>query len=85
MTRRTICYVAADGKYLGSWQEPLAPPAGAIAVPHAPEDARQIWDGTAWSAPPVDPAPLTIEGLAEALRKKGVLTPAEIDRERGKK
>ena len=85
MSRRVICYVDDNGKYLGSWQEPLSPPAGAIAVPTAPADARQVWDGTAWSAAPVDPAPLTVEALAAALEKKGHLTKGDIDAERGKK
>ena len=85
MSRNVICYVDADGKYLGSWQEPLLPPAGAIAVPSAPVDARQVWDGTRWSDPPVDPAPLTVEALAAALEKKGHLTKGDIDAARVKK
>ena len=34
----------------------MNPPAGAIEVAVPPEDARQIWTGSAWAAPPTTPA-----------------------------
>lgn len=47
----TKYFVDKDGTYLGGF-EGAEPPAGAIEVQEAPEDARQIWDGLAWSAAP---------------------------------
>lgn len=80
----TRYFVDGAGKYVGGF-DGAAPPAGSVEVPFAPADARQVWDGAAWSAAPVDPAPLTVETLAAALEKKGHLTKADIDAERGKK
>lgn len=58
-------YVDAAGSYLGGWD--ASPPAGAIEVPTAPEDARQVWDGQAWS--PL-PSPDIITAIkAEARRR----------------
>lgn len=47
----TRYYVDATGAYLGGFSG-VAPPVGAIEVPEAPEDARQVWDGGAWSEAP---------------------------------
>lgn len=49
-------FVDASGKYLGGFVG-AAPPAGAIEVPTAPVDARQVWSNGAWSA---IPAPTTV-------------------------
>lgn len=43
----TNYFVDANGAYLGGF-EGAEPPSGAIEVPEAPDDARQIWSGTAW-------------------------------------
>ena len=72
----TRFFAGAAGKYLGAWtgvsvndaqpgEGALATvPAGAIEVAAAPDDVRQTWDGTAWSAPPTpDPIPLSAEEL----------------------
>ncbi len=40
------------GKYLGGFVG-VEPPEGAIEVPFAPDDARQIWGGSEWGAVPV--------------------------------
>jgi hypothetical protein len=80
----TRYFVDGTGKYVGGF-DGAEPPAGSVEVPFAPDDARQVWDGTAWSAAPVDPRPLTVEALAAALEKKGHLTKGDIDAERGKK
>lgn len=47
----TRFFVDSNGAYLGGF-EGLEPPAGAIEVQQAPEDARQIWQDGAWSAAP---------------------------------
>lgn len=70
----TIYAVDADGRYLGSfgggtvWEKidgellerdvnPVLP-AGASTVEAPPQDVRQTWDGSAWSAvPPAAPVP----------------------------
>lgn len=46
-------YVDDQGKYLGGWD--ANPPAGAIEVPEAPDDARQVWNfqTSTWGAVPV--------------------------------
>lgn len=54
-------YVDAEGEYLGGWD--ANPPAGAIEVPTAPEDARQIWDGEVWGWP----QPMLEEAIAAKL------------------
>ncbi|MES0049241.1 hypothetical protein [Mesorhizobium sp. M0053] len=47
----TKYFVDSNGRYLGGF-DGADPPFGAIEVPEAPEDARQVWDRSAWSAPP---------------------------------
>jgi len=49
----TKYYVDSDGNYLGGFDgEGVETPENGIEVPEAPQDARQTWDGHAWSAPP---------------------------------
>lgn len=45
-------YVSDKGVYLGGWDE--NPPEGAIEVPSAPYDARQVWQFPGWSDVSVD-------------------------------
>ena len=47
----TKYFVDSNGAYLGGF-DGAEPPDSAIEVPEAPEDARQVWDGKAWSAAP---------------------------------
>lgn len=49
----TRYYVDQQGRYLGGFNG-AEPPQGSIEVPDAPSDAKQIWNGTVWSAAPVD-------------------------------
>lgn len=73
----TKFYVDAAGVYLGAFSG-SEPPAGAIEVPTAPEDARQIWNGTAWSAVPIDVwLPVHLAGLIDAMQAEGILTAAK--------
>jgi len=46
-------YVSNDGRYLGGWD--TNPPPGAIEVPSAPADARQLWLGDSWGEVPSAP------------------------------
>ena len=48
----TKYFVDGNGAYLGGF-DGAEPPAGAVEVSEAPDDARQVWDGKAWSAAPV--------------------------------
>lgn len=45
-------FVDGSGVYLGAFNG-VEPPAGAVEVPTAPEDVRQVWSGSAWGAIPV--------------------------------
>jgi len=47
----TKFFVDGAGKYLGAF-DGAAPPAGAVEVPSAPEDAAQLWDGATWGPVP---------------------------------
>lgn len=49
-------YVNDQGQYLGQYIG-TEPPAGAVEVPTAPEDARQVWD---FSAQAWGPVPATV-------------------------
>ena len=51
-----VFYADAEGHFLYGWigENPEPPPAGAIEVPSAPDDVRQIWNGTIWE-------PLTVQ------------------------
>lgn len=51
----TRYFVTGNGTYIGGY-EGAEPPTGAIEVPTAPQDARQIWDGVAWG--PIPPTPI---------------------------
>jgi hypothetical protein len=44
-------YVDGNGAYLGGYGAGALPAGEAFAVAEAPADARQIWDGNAWSWP----------------------------------
>lgn len=48
----TRYFVDGNGNYIGGF-DGAEPPAGAIEVPEAPQDANQTWANGAWSAPPV--------------------------------
>lgn len=81
-------FVRPDGSYVGAFDVPdddlagLLPP-GAVEVETPPADGRQVWGFPGWSpAPAPGPAPLDIEGLADLLVAKAVLTRAEIDGKR---
>lgn len=56
----TRYYVNEDGAYIGGFAG-VEPPVGAIEVPSAPEDYRQIWSGEEW-------LPLSGEALASDIR-----------------
>lgn len=43
----TKYFVDADGKYIGAFTG-VEPPDGAVEVPVAPSDARQMWNNEAW-------------------------------------
>lgn len=66
-------YVTSDGVYLGGWDE--NPPDGAIEVPYAPTDARQVWSmpNGPWSEAP--PLPYTLPVAVIWLR----MSDAEFD------
>lgn len=53
----TEYFVDANGAYLGAFVDGATSPEGAVNAPYAPDDARQVWDGSAWSAIPT-PAPV---------------------------
>ncbi|ESZ15596.1 hypothetical protein X735_01310 [Mesorhizobium sp. L2C085B000] len=51
----TKFFVDADGVYLGGFDgENVDLPQNGVQVLEAPADARQLWDGKAWSAPPAE-------------------------------
>ena len=50
----TKYFVSNNGLYIGGF-DGVKPPAHAISVPDAPNDARQTWDGNEWSPVPEDP------------------------------
>ena len=55
--------------------------AGVIEGAAPPADARQVWDGVAWSpAPPADPRPLDAEELFDMLEAKGFLDASDRPR-----
>lgn len=63
----TQYFVDGQGNYLGGF-DGATPPDGAIEVPEAPTDARQIWAGNAWGAvPPAIPVPPTPREWLERL------------------
>ena len=45
----TKYYADSSGAYLGAF-DGAAPPSGATEVASAPDDARQVWTGSAWAA-----------------------------------
>lgn len=63
----TRYYVDNTGAYLGGFSG-IDPPENAIEVPTAPDDARCIWDGSQWVAPPPDPVEAEPVRIACALR-----------------
>ena len=50
----TKYYVTEAGAYIGGY-DGVEPPIGAIEVPVAPEDARQVWDFSAQAWGPIPP------------------------------
>jgi len=69
----TIYYVDAEGRYLGGYSG-AEPPEGAISVPHAPDDARQVWDGAQWGVVPAEiPQSVTMRQCRIALLDAGLL------------
>lgn len=54
-------------KYLGGWDDGLAPPEGGIEVPFPPDDARQKWFGDKWVPAPIpEPSPLILGPVSAA-------------------
>lgn len=69
-------YVDAQGAYLGGWDS--SPPVGAIEVPDAPEDARQVWGGAQWGeAQPSVPQSVTMRQARLAMLQAGILDDVE--------
>jgi len=49
MVTQSVTYAEkGTGRYLGSFLGEHVPPDNADAVPTAPDDARQLWDGHVW-------------------------------------
>lgn len=63
----TRYFVDGSGNYVGAF-DGAAPPAGAIEVPTAPNDARQRWVGGEWGAvaPTADDYKLAIVAMLDA-------------------
>ncbi|WP_156936488.1 hypothetical protein [Mesorhizobium sp. LNJC384A00] len=51
----TQYFVDDAGAYLGGF-DGAEPPEGALEVPSAPDDARQVWDGSQWGPVVLTPA-----------------------------
>ena len=77
----TKFYVDSDGNYLGGF-DGAEPPAGAIEVADAPQDARQTWDGTWSPVPPPDPIPVSAEDIWRVLEDKGLVKPVDLPPDR---
>lgn len=78
----TKFFVRPDGSYIGGFDGADAlklVPADAVEVPAPPDDARQTWNGAAWSAKPAPEKRLTVEALAARLVAKGALSAADVD------
>ncbi|MER8641006.1 hypothetical protein [Mesorhizobium sp. M1252] len=73
----TKYFVDDTGAYLGGF-DGAEPPEGALEVPSAPADARQIWDGSSWSAQVIDLPPITPRQLRLTLLSIGI-TEAQVD------
>lgn len=78
MSRVTRFFVDPSGIYLGGWQGPAAPPAGAIEVPSPPDHATQAWSGTDWNVAPASVLRYLVPKLliVERLHAAGKLTDA---------
>ena len=63
----TRYFVDGAGVYIGGF-DGVDPPDGAVGVPMAPDDARCIWDGSAWIAPVPDPVEVEPVRIACAMR-----------------
>lgn len=73
----TIYYVDEKGVYLGGYSG-AEPPEGAIEVPAAPDDARQIWGFPGWGETPVAvPTTVTKRQAKLALLDSGILDDVE--------
>lgn len=70
-------YVDQSGVYVGGYSG-AEPPEGSVEVPYAPDDARQVWDGSQWSEVPEQvPASVTKRQAKLALLKAGLLDDVE--------
>lgn len=69
--------VDAAGNYIGAFMHGAEPPAGAIDVIAPPEDGRQKWLGSAWSAAPAAPKS-RVDQLIDALVSAGKITRAQL-------
>ena len=67
----TKYYVDQNGVYQGGWQGEDQP-TGLVEVATAPEDARQVWNGTAWSNVPKVYREITARQLRLALLSIGI-------------
>ncbi|WP_292565167.1 hypothetical protein [Mesorhizobium sp.] len=73
----TKFFVDGNGVYLGGF-DGAEPPEGAIEVPEAPEDARQVWQNGAWSAlPDLVPASVSARQFKLQLLASGLLDEVE--------
>lgn len=68
-------YVTEEGEYIGAF-DGVEPPEGAIEVPAAPADARQVWNGKSWLGQPVPQVVSRAQGI-RALYDAGVLDQVE--------
>lgn len=53
-------------------------PERSTEVPFPPEDGRDIWDGQKYLPHMEEPKPLSLDALAQALIKRGVITEADL-------
>lgn len=73
----TKFYADTDGRYLGGY-DGAEPPAGAIEVPYAPDDARQVRVGQSWGAvPPEIPESVSRRQIMTGLALVGWITEQE--------
>ncbi|MCT2580603.1 MULTISPECIES: hypothetical protein [unclassified Mesorhizobium] len=73
----TKYFVDAVGVYLGGF-DGVEPPAGAVEVPTAPDDARQVWASGAWSpAPTLVPTSVSARQFKLQLLAAGLLSQVE--------
>lgn len=61
----TRYFVTPDGTFVGGFSD-ADPPEGALEVPSAPDDARQVWQDGAWK--PVQSTKAELRALVSSLR-----------------